>query len=213
LAGNSYIWSGNAKGGSITALSTSCLTGLELAVWQQTIFVFICKKDKSKQVKQEVNCTVILPPLVFLDLMARPGLHHRVGHGRVLRSGRFLPGTNTGLFCFGVSDKEKKRDDAETRSPRSVTGHRPTTTSICFADYRKGSKTFCRSNARSIRSSVSSNFSSTSFWCQWFVKLLVIFNDSVAHWSQYFVLGNFRPGPNIIKLFKSVMFVKRGISA
>ncbi len=31
------------------------------------IFVFIYKTDKSKQVKQEVNCRVILPPLVFPD--------------------------------------------------------------------------------------------------------------------------------------------------
>jgi len=35
----------NTKGGSITILLTSCLTGLESAVWQQTIFVFICKTD------------------------------------------------------------------------------------------------------------------------------------------------------------------------
>jgi hypothetical protein len=33
---------GNTKGGSITVLLTSCLTGLESAVWQLTIFVFIC---------------------------------------------------------------------------------------------------------------------------------------------------------------------------
>jgi hypothetical protein len=36
---------GNTEGGSITVLLTSCLTGLELAVWQLTIFVFICKTD------------------------------------------------------------------------------------------------------------------------------------------------------------------------
>ncbi len=30
-----------------------------------TIFVFICKTDSSKPVKQEFNGTVILPPLVF----------------------------------------------------------------------------------------------------------------------------------------------------
>jgi hypothetical protein len=34
---------GNTKGGSITVLLTSCLTGLESAVWQLTILVFICK--------------------------------------------------------------------------------------------------------------------------------------------------------------------------
>jgi hypothetical protein len=36
---------GNTKGGSITVLLTSCLTGLESALWQLTIFVFICKTD------------------------------------------------------------------------------------------------------------------------------------------------------------------------
>jgi hypothetical protein len=30
-----------------------------------TLFISICKKDQSKPVKQEVNGTVILPPLVF----------------------------------------------------------------------------------------------------------------------------------------------------
>ncbi len=43
---------------------------MESAVWQLTIFVFICKTDQSKPVKQEVNGTVILPPLVF------PGLYN-----------------------------------------------------------------------------------------------------------------------------------------
>jgi hypothetical protein len=56
---------GNTKGGSITVPFTSCLTGLESAVWQLTIFVFIFKTDESKPVKQEVNSTVILSPLVF----------------------------------------------------------------------------------------------------------------------------------------------------
>jgi hypothetical protein len=39
------VVTGNTKGGSITALLTSCLTGLESAVRQLTIFVFICKKQ------------------------------------------------------------------------------------------------------------------------------------------------------------------------
>ncbi len=39
------IAAGNTKGGSITVLLTSCLTGLESAVWQLTIYVFICKTD------------------------------------------------------------------------------------------------------------------------------------------------------------------------
>jgi hypothetical protein len=47
-------WPGNTKGGSITVPLTSCLTGLESAVWLLT-----------KPVKQEVNSTVILPLLVF----------------------------------------------------------------------------------------------------------------------------------------------------
>jgi hypothetical protein len=62
------IYPGNTKGGSITVPLTSCLTGLESAVWLLTIFVFICKTDESKLVKQEVNGTVILPTLVIPDL-------------------------------------------------------------------------------------------------------------------------------------------------
>jgi len=57
----------NTKGGSITVPLTSSLNGLESAVWLLTIFVFICKTEKSKPVKQEVNGTLILPPLVFPD--------------------------------------------------------------------------------------------------------------------------------------------------
>ncbi len=36
---------GNNKGGSITVLLTSCLTGLESVVWQLKFFVFIRKTD------------------------------------------------------------------------------------------------------------------------------------------------------------------------
>jgi len=50
---------GNTKEGRISVLLTSCLTGLESAVWLLTLFVFICKTDQSKPVKQEVNGTVI----------------------------------------------------------------------------------------------------------------------------------------------------------
>ncbi len=39
----SFLWPGNTKRGSITVLLTSCLTVLEAAVWQLTIFVFIYK--------------------------------------------------------------------------------------------------------------------------------------------------------------------------
>jgi hypothetical protein len=49
----------------MTVPLTSCLTGLESGVWHLTIFVFICKTDISKPVKQEVNSTVILPPIAF----------------------------------------------------------------------------------------------------------------------------------------------------
>jgi hypothetical protein len=62
-----WVQSGNTytKGGSITIPLTSCLTDLESAVLQLTFFVFICKTDKPKPVKQEVNGKMILPPLVF----------------------------------------------------------------------------------------------------------------------------------------------------
>jgi hypothetical protein len=43
--GSELPQSGNTKGGSITVPLTSCLTGLESAVWQVTIFVFVCKTD------------------------------------------------------------------------------------------------------------------------------------------------------------------------
>ncbi len=57
-----FVKPGNTRGGSITVPLTSCLTCLESAAWQLTIFVFICKTDKSKRVKQEVNSTVIFSP-------------------------------------------------------------------------------------------------------------------------------------------------------
>jgi hypothetical protein len=67
---------GNTKGGSIIVPLTSCLTGLESVVWQLTIFVFICKTDLSKPVKQVVNRTVT--PLVFLawTFLIDFSLHH-----------------------------------------------------------------------------------------------------------------------------------------
>jgi hypothetical protein len=63
--GEGWVSPGNTKGGSITVPLTSCLTGLESAVKQLTIFVLICKTDKSKPIKQEVYCTMKLPPVVF----------------------------------------------------------------------------------------------------------------------------------------------------
>ncbi len=56
----------NTKGGSITVLLTSCLTGLDSSVLQIKTKNVSCHTADSKVVKQEVNGTVILPPLVFL---------------------------------------------------------------------------------------------------------------------------------------------------
>jgi hypothetical protein len=56
---------GNTKGGSITVPLTSCLTGLDWSVLQIKTKIVSCHTADSKPVKQEVNGTVILPPLVF----------------------------------------------------------------------------------------------------------------------------------------------------
>jgi hypothetical protein len=56
---------GNTKGGSITVPLTSCLTGLDWSVLQIKTKIVSCLTADSKPVKQEVNCTVILPPLAF----------------------------------------------------------------------------------------------------------------------------------------------------
>jgi hypothetical protein len=60
-------WSnaGNTKGGSITVPLTSCLTSLDQSVLQIKTKIVSCHTADSKLVKQEVNGTVILPPLVF----------------------------------------------------------------------------------------------------------------------------------------------------
>jgi len=57
--------SGNTKGGSITVPLTSCLTGLDQSVSQIKTKIISCHTADSKPVKQEVNGTMILPPLVF----------------------------------------------------------------------------------------------------------------------------------------------------
>ncbi len=44
---------------------TSYLTGLDLSVLQIKTKIVSCHTPDSKPVKQEVNSTVILPPLVF----------------------------------------------------------------------------------------------------------------------------------------------------
>jgi hypothetical protein len=56
---------GNTKWGSITVLSTSCLTGLDYSVLQIKTKSVSCHTADSKPVKQEVNSTVILPPLAY----------------------------------------------------------------------------------------------------------------------------------------------------
>ncbi len=56
--------------GSIIVMLTSCLTGLDKSVLQIKTKIVSCHTADSKPVKQEVNGTVILPPLVF------PALSH-----------------------------------------------------------------------------------------------------------------------------------------
>jgi hypothetical protein len=52
--------------GSITVPLTSYLTGLYLSVLQIKTKIVSCHTADSKQVKQEVDGTMILPPLVFI---------------------------------------------------------------------------------------------------------------------------------------------------
>jgi hypothetical protein len=59
------VTAGNTKGGRITVPLTSCLTGLDLTVLQIKTKTVSCHRANSKPVKQEVNGTAILPPLVF----------------------------------------------------------------------------------------------------------------------------------------------------
>ncbi len=59
----SYL--GNTKGGSITVPLTSCFTSSDQPVLQIKTKIVSCHTANSKPVKQEVNGTVILPPLVF----------------------------------------------------------------------------------------------------------------------------------------------------
>ncbi len=56
---------GNTKGGSITVPLTSCLTGLDKSILQIKTKNVSSHIADSKPIKQEVNGTVILPPLVF----------------------------------------------------------------------------------------------------------------------------------------------------
>jgi hypothetical protein len=63
--GGATLTAGNTKGGSITVPLTSCLTGLDMPVLQINTKIVSCHTADSEPVKQEVNGTVILPPLVF----------------------------------------------------------------------------------------------------------------------------------------------------
>ncbi len=67
-------WPGNTKRGSTTVPLTSCLTGLDQSVSQIKTKNFSCHTAESKPVKQEVNGTVILPPLVFLPWLCMSAL-------------------------------------------------------------------------------------------------------------------------------------------
>jgi len=63
---SSSLRAGNTKGGSITVPLVSSLTGLDSSVLQIKTKIVSSHKADSKPVKQEVNGTMILPPLVFL---------------------------------------------------------------------------------------------------------------------------------------------------
>ncbi len=66
-----FIGSGNTKGGSITVPLTSGLTCLDYSVLQIKTKIVSSHTADSKPVKQEVNCTVILPSLILpaLDVL------------------------------------------------------------------------------------------------------------------------------------------------
>ncbi len=64
----SKVYPGNTKVGSITVPSTSCLTGLDWSVLKIKTKIVSNHTADSEPVKEEVNGTVILPPLVFPGL-------------------------------------------------------------------------------------------------------------------------------------------------
>ncbi len=129
-----FVCPGNAKGGSITVPLTSCLTGLESAAWQLTIFVFICKTDKSKLVKQEVNGTVILPPLVFPGLSCA-GICKRCSILQFFSvMDRFFNSLSFVWIIF-LSDEKKFRRFGEKKFKASWPG-RPPGSSSCRQCYK-----------------------------------------------------------------------------
>jgi hypothetical protein len=74
------VVSGNIKGGSITVPLT-CLTCLDKSVLQIKTNIDSCHTADSKPGKQEVNSTVIFPPLVF------PGSIHNASFSLQLTNG------------------------------------------------------------------------------------------------------------------------------
>ncbi len=84
---HSLSGAGNTKG--LTVPLTSCLTRLDQSVLQIKTKIVICHTADSKPVKQEVNGTVILPPLV----------HSKHGHMKFSRSLMNMgPGKLTYMF-------------------------------------------------------------------------------------------------------------------
>ncbi len=65
LQRHSIVKARNTKGGTITVLLTSCLTGLDKSVLQIKTKIAISHTADSKPVKLEVNGIVVHPPLVF----------------------------------------------------------------------------------------------------------------------------------------------------
>ncbi len=65
----------DTKGGSITVLLTSCLTGLDKSILQIKTKIVNCDTADSEPVKWQVNDTVILPPLVFPGCMHALAVH------------------------------------------------------------------------------------------------------------------------------------------
>ncbi len=60
-----YVIAGNSNGGSITVLLTSCLTSLESAAWQLSIFVLFAKQTNPNQSNRRSMVQWYFPPLVF----------------------------------------------------------------------------------------------------------------------------------------------------
>ena len=69
---------GNTKGGNITVPLTSCLTGLESAVCQLTIFVFICKQTNPNQLNRRQMVQYSLPSLFLILDWDKKSRYHSI---------------------------------------------------------------------------------------------------------------------------------------